>query len=26
MAEGLAALARGEVPANLANPEVLDRG
>jgi D-3-phosphoglycerate dehydrogenase / 2-oxoglutarate reductase len=26
MAEGLAALARGQVPANLANPEVLDRG
>jgi D-3-phosphoglycerate dehydrogenase len=26
MAEGLAALARGEVPANLANPEVLERG
>jgi len=26
MAEGLAALLRGEVPANLANPEVLDRG
>jgi D-3-phosphoglycerate dehydrogenase len=26
MAEGLAALVRGEVPANLANPEVLDRG
>lgn len=26
MAAGLAALLRGEVPANLANPEVLDRG
>ena len=26
MAEGLAALVRGEAPANLANPEVLDRG
>ena len=26
MAEGLAALLRGEAPANLANPEVLDRG
>jgi D-3-phosphoglycerate dehydrogenase / 2-oxoglutarate reductase len=26
MAEGLAALVRGEVPANLANPEVLERG
>ena len=26
MAEGLAALLRGEVPANLANPEVLTRG
>jgi D-3-phosphoglycerate dehydrogenase len=26
MADGLAALLRGEAPANLANPEVLDRG
>jgi D-3-phosphoglycerate dehydrogenase len=26
MAEGLAALLRGDAPANLANPEVLDRG
>jgi D-3-phosphoglycerate dehydrogenase len=26
MAEGLAALFRGEAPANLANPEALDRG
>ena len=26
MADGLAALLRGEAPANLANPEVLGRG
>ncbi len=26
IADGLAALLRGEAPANLANPEVLDRG
>ena len=26
MADGLAALLRGDAPSNLANPEVLDRG